>query len=143
MSSQQKKRGQVVWYGDPLSDIAQAFQNLWPHKSANICIQPLESMQGKRTKRRIFGHTRWTRGAHPQVYVEIRQPYIGIMDILSHELAHVAAGYKAAHGPKWRKAYRAIHEEYERIVDSSNDQMPGAESRLVSIDDGLPRRRKS
>jgi len=32
----------------------------------------------------------------------------GTLDILAHELAHVAAGTAAEHGPEWKKAYEEL-----------------------------------
>ena len=37
------------------------------------------------------------------------------VEILAHELAHVAAGIDKGHGPEWEAAYDAIFEEYNRI----------------------------
>lgn len=34
------------------------------------------------------------------------------VEILAHELAHVAAGIDAGHGEAWEKAFHRIHQEY-------------------------------
>ena len=38
-------------------------------------------------------------------------------EIFAHELAHVAVGYDAGHGPEWDTAFDAILDEYNRIGD--------------------------
>ena len=40
----------------------------------------------------------------------------GTLDILAHELAHVAAGTEAEHGPEWKKAYG---EMFQAAVDQA------------------------
>lgn len=39
------------------------------------------------------------------------------VEILAHELAHVAVGVGAGHGPKWEKAFKKIHEEYLNMME--------------------------
>ena len=101
----------VRFVGNPMADIVKAFRKLHPKKSANISFQPT----GARRK----GQTAWGRGHTPLITVDPGLPYVGCMDILAHELAHVAAGPKAKHGPKWKAIYDAIHEEYRGIIARS------------------------
>ena len=42
---------------------------------------------------------------------------VDAVEVLAHELAHVAAGAKEDHGEKWTAAYDAIKAEYDRITE--------------------------
>lgn len=62
---------------------------------------------------RAKGATFWPDdGGRTEVWIDarLRRGVQGTLDILAHELAHVIAGPDDEHGPKWRRAYAAIHE---------------------------------
>jgi len=39
-----------------------------------------------------------------------------VPEILSHELAHVIAGYDSGHGKQWREVFDNIHKHYCEII---------------------------
>lgn len=58
------------------------------------------------------GETRWTDNGGPAlilINVQLRRGVQGTLDILAHELAHVAAGFDAGHGPAWRSKYDELY----------------------------------
>jgi len=50
----------------------------------------------------------------PVILVSVDVPVGMAPQILAHEIAHVAVGFKAGHGPKWKKAMKDIHREYQK-----------------------------
>ena len=52
-----------------------------------------------------------------QILVDPNVDIENATEIFAHELAHVAVGYDAKHGPEWDAAFDAILDEYNRIGD--------------------------
>ena len=78
---------------DPFSMVYKAFQNLYPGKECECYFEPdLKADDGDKA-------------------------YGNATEIFAHELAHVAVGYDAEHGPEWDAAFDAILDEYNRIGD--------------------------
>lgn len=121
-----RKPAKVVWKSDPLRDVVRAFRRLYPRRACDIVVQPVS---GKK-----LGRTFFARGHRPMVALDPRVSYAGCIDILAHELAHVAAGINGGHGPRWAKAYDAIRDEYEAAVQRSAKRI-GVKSVAVSFDE--------
>ena len=103
---------------DMLSIVKQAFDNLYPGKTVeiwwNLAIPQPE-------KGRVCGITSFceTPSGAGIVLIDI-DPTLRVVDaveVLAHELAHVAAGEQEDHGDKWAAAYDAIKAEYDRITE--------------------------
>lgn len=95
---------------DPCAVVIRAFQELYPGVSAevNYCGDVGDKL----------GITVFEDGADPVVVISHTVPTGRVADILSHELAHVAAGPDADHGPEWAAAYAALHARYCQLVDA-------------------------
>lgn len=64
-----------------------------------------------------YGQTFWPDdGRRTIVQVAVGIPFEAVIEVLGHELAHVAAGKDAGHGPIWEDAFNRIHTEYNRIT---------------------------
>lgn len=64
-----------------------------------------------------YGQTFWPDdGGRTRVQVAVGIPFEAVLEVLAHELAHVAAGADAGHGPAWEDAFKRIHVEYNRIA---------------------------
>lgn len=103
---------------DMLSIVKQAFDNLYPGKTVEIWWN-LAIPQPK--KGRVCGITSFceTPSGEGIVLIDI-DPTLRVVDsveVLAHELAHVAAGEQEGHGDKWAAAYDAIKAEYDRITE--------------------------
>lgn len=61
-----------------------------------------------------WGVTVIGKGHPPLISINIDLPIRRIPEIVAHELAHVIAGERAGHGPKWEKVFSAIHEQYTK-----------------------------
>ena len=117
-------KGKVRWIGNPLADVVRCFRKLYPHCSADISFQP--------TPEDKKGECAWGEGHTPMITIDPMLPYVGCIDILAHELAHVAAGPDAGHGSEWQHAYDAIHAEYHAFVQRAAKRA-GVESVAVSL----------
>lgn len=51
-------------------------------------------------------------GSEPIVHVSVGIPMEAVIEVTAHELAHVAAGLAAGHGPEWEDAFEKIHIAY-------------------------------
>jgi hypothetical protein len=103
----------VTWGSNPLQDVLDAFTRLYPELAVTVHIAPTEAG---------LGFTEFPDdGSTPSICVDPGLPYSGVMDILAHELAHVAAGSAEDHGPVWQAAYDAIRDDYEREVTSRGE----------------------
>ena len=89
-----------------------AFKNLYPEKSAECEWVP--ELEPSEDGHEVFGVTTFS---DDSVFVEIsaKLPVVDAVEILAHELAHVAAGSDADHGPEWEAAFDAIFDEYNRL----------------------------
>lgn len=106
----------VEWISDPINEVVRAFERLYPDKPCRVMIGPSEVEEG------ALGHTFFPDdGGIPEVCVHPDQQYAGVMDIMAHELAHVACGEDEGHGEKWQAAYRAIHDEYSAYVSRQGE----------------------
>ena len=101
---------------DMFAMVYQAFRNLYNEKDKNLIIywsdEPMKDDNGNE----VFGSTTFT---NTYVYVEISSDLkvSDSVEILAHELAHVAVGSNAEHSEEWEKAFDAIFTEYNRIGD--------------------------
>lgn len=97
---------------DPFAAVYEAFKRLYPGKE---CLIHWDSDIEDEDDEPVFGVTCFS----PDEPIEIRvNPCLAVGDaveVLAHELAHVAAGVDADHDKKWEKAFDAIQEECMRI----------------------------
>lgn len=90
---------------DPFRLVIDAFEHL--HPDAHCRLQWAEGVGG------AHGCTGFPDGGGtPLVTVNIDTPIRHAVETMAHELAHVAAGHDAGHGPEWEAAFAAIHHEY-------------------------------
>jgi len=61
-------------------------------------------------------------GGKPIVSVSGEIAIENAVEVLAHELAHVAAGEAAQHDEVWERAFEAIHEEYMRRIGAYEDR---------------------
>lgn len=99
---------------DPFRTVHTAFKNLWPEKQfACFWNNNIVDDNGEVA----YGVTIFPDGALiPEVYIN---PFLKVSDaveVLAHELAHVAVWHiDEGHGAEWEKAFDAIFHEYERL----------------------------
>ena len=95
---------------DPFAMIYQAFRLLYPDKPCDIWWEPNPNESD------AYGATDFLyNGETPQVFIFSNYPVDQQVEILAHELAHVAVGQDHEHDEVWNAAFEAIFQEYNRI----------------------------
>lgn len=105
---------------NPFALMIDVFNDLYPDKQATVWFAT-----GLRQERNAWGQTGFPDdGGEPLVQIDVDCPIAGAVEVLAHELAHVAAGCPHSddddgHGPEWQKHFDAIHEAYnQRVLDA-------------------------
>ena len=96
-----------------MADLIAAYSEMYPDRPCEVIVSPLKGKLGQT----FFPDD----GGTPEVVLCPSLTYVGMMDILAHELAHVAIGRNGGHGAKFKAAYRAIHDAYERRVTAQGE----------------------
>ena len=97
---------------DPFAIVWQAFNELYPDKECKCYIAPktgCDSMCGLT----IFNE-------ETTVLINAELPVEYAVEILAHELAHVAAGVGHDHDEAWEKAFEDIYDKYHEILGGLN-----------------------
>lgn len=104
---------------DPINLLLQIFALMWPGKRVEIAwVSDLKKDQG------VWGCAAVPEGDEPwAVQIDVEAPFHAIIELLAHELAHVAAGQThdepGGHGEAWSRAFDELHAEYERRVEQA------------------------
>lgn len=101
---------------DPTAIVARAFRELHPDLPYYAQLVPeIKDEKGEIA----FGMTTFPNdGSTPVVCVSAEAPISAAPELLAHELAHVAAGEAAEHGPEWKAAEEAIAKKYDEILEA-------------------------
>lgn len=116
---------------DMFSMVYMAFDSLFPGKPVRIWWNADIPKAADGTER--VGLTSWNEDGTIDVDISAKLPVADAVEILAHELAHVAAGKDEGHGEKWEQAFDAIHAEFERI---GNDLFPDDPGTSVNVQSG-------
>lgn len=100
---------------NPFDLLLDAFNALYPDKYAEIYWTDKETLQADSGQKGALGITNYADEDRPTTDILIcaDQTMVEAMDVLAHELAHVAVGFDAAHGEEFQSAYKAIFEKYD------------------------------
>lgn len=103
----------MVILNNPLDMVEEAFQNLYPECRYKAYIDlDLKDDDGKE----VFGITVFpSDSSEPTILISADLRLRDSIEILAHELAHVAAGVEAKHSERWEIAFQKIFDEYNRI----------------------------
>lgn len=105
---------------DPFALVWTAFKNLFPNKECDVWYDKKEESENCDTV--TFGETFFADDGSIIVFIDYDLQVKDAVEILAHELAHVAAGKDADHGEAWEKAFDDIFTEYNRIGDEMFDK---------------------
>lgn len=100
---------------DPFAMVHQAFQNLYPGKGCRILWEP--QIRPQENGEPAYGLTDFGDDGQVIVFVSPGLVVTDAVEILAHELAHVAAGVEHDHDDVWEAAFEEIFQEYNRIGD--------------------------
>lgn len=100
---------------DPFAIAFEAFAALYPGLTFTCeWAEELHDEEGVET----YGQTFFPDdGGIPEIAVSGELTVKNAVEVLVHELAHVAVGIDAEHGPAWEEAFDAIHEKYIEILE--------------------------
>lgn len=101
---------------DPFAVVFQVFTKLYPHAECDVVwVEQLRDDEGGV----VYGVTTYpaSEGEIPLVEISAELTVQDAVEILAHELAHVAVGMDAGHGEAWEKAFQRIHQEYVDMME--------------------------
>lgn len=103
----------VTFLNDPFDAVMTAFRNLYPDKE-------FVALWGEPDDPEAYGETFFPdeqgEGWCPHIYVSpSRTPAIIAVEVLAHELAHVAVGAEHKHNEVFEKAFDDIFAEYNKL----------------------------
>lgn len=116
---------------DMFSMVHMAFDSLFPGKPVRIWWNA--KIPKAEDDEQRAGLTSFNEDGTIDVDIDALLPVADAVEILAHELAHVAAGENEGHGEKWEQAFDAIHAEFDRI---GNDLFPDDPGTSVNVQSG-------
>ena len=91
-----------IQYQDPFQAVLTAFARLYPEARCTV-----QWVSGLHEEEGAWGRTHFDEDP-PLIELDGNCPVAGAVDVLCHELAHVAAGYEAGHEDSWRRGYETL-----------------------------------
>lgn len=55
-------------------------------------------------------------GSMPIISIDVEIPVSAAIEIIAHELSHIAAGIDADHGPEWEKEFEKIFQRWDEMM---------------------------
>lgn len=104
---------------DPINLLLEIFARRWPDKRVEVAwVSELKK------DRDVWGCAAEGHGEEPwAVMVDVEAPFHAVIELVAHELAHVAVGLThddpSGHGEAWSKAFDELHEAYTVAVDAA------------------------
>lgn len=105
-----------VFKNDPYEIVWKAFKELYPNKECSVYFDDEMDLY-KDDGSPIYGFTNFPSEQSDKIIVCVSSE-ISVSDsieILAHELAHVAVGESFEHGKEWEEAFDKIHKRYYEI----------------------------
>ena len=108
-------RMESPFLNDPFSLVWKAFHNLYPDKKCEIYYDEHEETE-ETSDSKEYGITLFPDdGSIPIVSIFAEYPVSILVEILAHELAHVAVGPGHDHDGLWEEAFENIYQEYNNL----------------------------
>lgn len=99
---------------DVIKIIIDIFDSLYPERSCTI-----EFVDGLHKKTKAYGETFWPDDcSDPSISIDVNTTFIGVVEVLAHELAHVATGHRG-HGEVWETALGQINNRFNKEMDKN------------------------
>lgn len=117
---------------DMFAMVYMAFDSLFPGKGVRGIWWNADIPKAADGTERV-GLTSWNEDGTIDVDISAKLTVADAVEILAHELAHVAAGENEGHGEKWEQAFDAIRAEFNRI---GNDLFPDDPGTSVNVQSG-------
>lgn len=107
-----------------------AFKKLYPDKECEIYWEP--QIRDEEDGKPVYGLTDFADDGSVAVFVKPSLEVADAVEVLAHELAHVAVGVEHDHDEVWQEAFDKIFEEYNRI---GNQMFPNGEQCVMDDPD--------
>lgn len=107
-----------------------AFKKLCPDKECEIYWEP--KIRDEEDGKPVYGLTDFAVDGSVAVFVKPSLEVADAVEVLAHELAHVAVGIEHDHDEVWQEAFDKIFEEYNRI---GNQMFPNGEQCVMDDPD--------
>ena len=108
-----KDRLIAPFQNDMFAMVWSAFKKLYPDKDCEIYWEP--QIRDEEDGKPVYGLTDFADDGSVAVFVKPSLEVADAVEILAHELAHVAVGVEHGHDEAWQGAFDKIFEEYNRI----------------------------
>lgn len=100
---------------DPIGNVVEVFNRLFPGIEVAI-----DFVSGLKDAEDAWGVTHFPDdGGPPSISLDVDLEYRHVVEILAHELAHVAAPDDEDHGEKWEAAFSLIHAECSKDAEAA------------------------
>ena len=108
----------ITFLNNPIADLIAIVERLYPDIEAEVQFVSEQETPGEV----VFPENEIV----PLISVRGDIPYEAVLEILAHELAHVAVGYgnEEEHGPLWEAAFGRIHQEYMKEQSDNPEVSP-------------------
>lgn len=102
---------------DPFGELVDIFNELCDEDVSIMFVTGLKEEEG------VWGQTSLSETEGNLVQIDVSCPVEGAVEVLAHELAHVATGKDCSedHGPEWEGWFARIHTEYCKRVQEIQD----------------------
>lgn len=108
-----KDRMIAPFQNDMFAMVWGAFKKLYPDKDCEIYWEP--QIRDEEDGKPVYGLTDFADDGSVAVFVKPSLEVADAVEVLAHELAHVAVGVEHDHDEVWQEAFDKIFEEYNRI----------------------------
>lgn len=108
-----------------------AFKTLYPDKNCEVYWEP--QIRDEEDGKPVYGLTDFADDGSVAVFVKPSLEVADAVEVLAHELAHVAVGIEHDHDEVWQDAFDKIFEEYNRI---GSQMFPDGEQCAMDDPDG-------
>lgn len=126
-----KDRLIAPFQNDMFAIVWSAFKKLYPDKDCEVYWEP--RIRNEEDGTPVYGLTDFSEDGSIAVFVKPSLEVGDAVEVLAHELAHVAAGLEHDHDEVWKEAFDRIFEEYNRIA---GEMFPDGASCAMDETDG-------
>jgi predicted metal-dependent hydrolase len=108
----------MKYINNPLDTVIEAVEKLYPNINANIQFNP--NIKPHKFLWFNWGYCGYTTfpedNSTPLIDISTNIPFVGMVEVLAHELAHVIVGIKEQHNKNWEEVFDNIQKKYYELM---------------------------